>query len=195
MGLTATILLGALGSGLWELALKPLGRWLGKSLLTVATLGSNSVRDDIYREAAKGIHEASSLQLFWLVVLSMSLICWFAFGYAFGQRGGSKANEKFMESVKALSDEAKLAATETRLAVLKRQLSTINLLALGFACLFVSIQFIDYLKLLQANSAYTFFAQSMAICVLTSTRNRHESSNHGSPGSMGEMSTLGLSKT
>lgn len=45
------ILLGALGSGLWEL-LKPLLNWGWSGLLTISTLGLTSLRDGIYANAA-----------------------------------------------------------------------------------------------------------------------------------------------
>src|SRR5271167_1724021 len=66
-GIFATVLLGAFGSGLWEIALRPVGLWLGKAILTGATLGSAVVKDRIYVEAAKGLHEANALQLFGLL--------------------------------------------------------------------------------------------------------------------------------
>lgn len=46
------IVLGALGSGLWEL-LKPLGSGAWNAILAVATLGIESVRDDLYATAAR----------------------------------------------------------------------------------------------------------------------------------------------
>lgn len=47
------ILLGALGSGLWEL-LKPLLNWGWSGLLTISTLGLTSLRDGIYANASGG---------------------------------------------------------------------------------------------------------------------------------------------
>jgi hypothetical protein len=53
-GVVATIILGALGSGLWETALRPSGSWIWRGILTAATLGSQSIKNQVYVEAAKG---------------------------------------------------------------------------------------------------------------------------------------------
>jgi len=54
LGAVAAVLLGALGSGFWELAKPVLGwGWLG--LLTVATLGLDSLRDGMYADAARNV--------------------------------------------------------------------------------------------------------------------------------------------
>lgn len=52
--IVGTLVLGALGSGLWDVVVKPGGRWMGRAILTAATLGSSGVKDAVYREAAKG---------------------------------------------------------------------------------------------------------------------------------------------
>ena len=60
LGIVGTIVLGALDSGLWELAFKPAGQWLGNGILTAATLGSSVLKDQIYIEAAKGYQDESA---------------------------------------------------------------------------------------------------------------------------------------
>jgi hypothetical protein len=47
------IVLGALGSGLWEL-IKPLLSWGWSGILTLSTLGMDSLRDEMYVDAATG---------------------------------------------------------------------------------------------------------------------------------------------
>lgn len=47
-----TILLGAIGSATWELALKPVGSLILDGILKVVTLGMDSLRDDLYAQAA-----------------------------------------------------------------------------------------------------------------------------------------------
>ncbi|MDP1683363.1 MAG: hypothetical protein Q8L39_16520 [Burkholderiales bacterium] len=48
------VVLGALGSGLWEL-IKPLLGWGWSAVLTIATLGIDSLRDEIYADTALAI--------------------------------------------------------------------------------------------------------------------------------------------
>ncbi|MGX8884020.1 hypothetical protein ACWWD9_12500 [Methylovorus sp. SPW-M1] len=55
--LAGTLVIGALGSGLWEVAFKPGLYWLGNALLDIGTLGLTSLRDAIYEEIARGSYE------------------------------------------------------------------------------------------------------------------------------------------
>lgn len=60
LGAVGTIILGGLGSGLWDLVIKPSAARMAQVMLTAATLGSSVVKDGVYREAAKGLHEAGA---------------------------------------------------------------------------------------------------------------------------------------
>lgn len=164
LGLVGSVLLGGIGSGVWELALKPLGQWCGRLALTGATLGSNSVRDSIYREAAKGYHEASALNMFSLTVFVMFAICSFALGVANGKRRASKDKHVLASEIAMLEPEEKASFLEKKIKLLRRKLYISELVVIGFGVLLASIQLVDLLKLEQANAAYTYFAQSMAIC-------------------------------
>lgn len=55
--LAVTLILGALGSGLWELAFRPLLALIGTAGLHVVTLGLESLRNGLYEEAARGQYE------------------------------------------------------------------------------------------------------------------------------------------
>jgi hypothetical protein len=54
LGILGTILLGAVGSGFWELFLRNICIAVGHGILTLITLGIGSVRDSFYVEVAKG---------------------------------------------------------------------------------------------------------------------------------------------
>ena len=56
------VVLGVLGSGLWELV-KPLLGWSWSGLLTIATLGLDSLRDGIYADAASSVGRPIGLRL------------------------------------------------------------------------------------------------------------------------------------
>src|SRR5260370_30055063 len=105
LGFVATILLGALGSGLWELALRPMGLWLGKTIPTAATLGSTAAKDQIYLEAAKGIHEAASLELFWLTILFLVGLSAAVGGFMSGKKSAAKSNLATAEQLSNLDDQ------------------------------------------------------------------------------------------
>jgi hypothetical protein len=59
-----SVVLGALGSGLWEWLVKPSLLWVSHFGLNIATLGISSFKDSIYEEVALGFHEAPSLRLY-----------------------------------------------------------------------------------------------------------------------------------
>jgi hypothetical protein len=59
LALVSALTIGALSSALWELLLKPLLAWITTLTLNIATLGINSLRDDLYAEIAKGIYDRS----------------------------------------------------------------------------------------------------------------------------------------
>ncbi|SFU86528.1 hypothetical protein [Pseudoduganella namucuonensis] len=62
VSVSATIVLGALGSGLWNLVEPSIER-IGNWILSVATLGIKSIQDDEYANAALGLHELASLYI------------------------------------------------------------------------------------------------------------------------------------
>jgi hypothetical protein len=63
-GIFATIVLGAIGSGLWERFLGPFLDWLTRQTIGAFAWGHTSYRDSIYENAAKGFHEVHSLALY-----------------------------------------------------------------------------------------------------------------------------------
>jgi hypothetical protein len=68
------LIVGALGSGLWELMFKPLLVWISSFFLNVATLGINSLRDDLYIEIAKGLYDRSGLYGAGIVTVLMATL-------------------------------------------------------------------------------------------------------------------------
>jgi hypothetical protein len=72
LSIFVTILLGAIGSGLWDAALKPVTRKLGGVLFTMLTFGAKRARDKIYKGASMGHHELPSLYIL-LICLSIGI--------------------------------------------------------------------------------------------------------------------------
>ncbi|MFN2475308.1 MAG: hypothetical protein ABR526_03085 [Chthoniobacterales bacterium] len=56
----ATLVVGALGSGLWSVVFEPVGSLILRNALSVATLGISAARDDTYQRAAAGFTDRSS---------------------------------------------------------------------------------------------------------------------------------------
>jgi hypothetical protein len=63
LALLGTIVLGAIGSGVWDVVFKPFFSWIAEILLNVATLGLAAIRDEMYVEIAKGTYERAGVAL------------------------------------------------------------------------------------------------------------------------------------
>lgn len=74
------ILVGALGSGFWEVALSSFFTWLRDQILTITTLGIQTFKDSTYKEIALGFSENASHRLLFFssCVLSGLLIVAYA---------------------------------------------------------------------------------------------------------------------
>jgi hypothetical protein len=85
LALLGALVIGALGSGIWDTLFRPLFTWIGNALLNVATLGKQSLIDNIYAEVAKGSYERAATATFEFLmttfcVLSLALpTSWFFF--------------------------------------------------------------------------------------------------------------------
>jgi ABC-type arginine/histidine transport system permease subunit len=62
-GICGSLIVAALGSGLWSVVFAPLGGTILKAFLSLVTLGISSARDSIYSSAARGFWERPSVLL------------------------------------------------------------------------------------------------------------------------------------
>src|SRR6266536_2883145 len=87
LGILGTIVLGALGSGFWDLCLRNLLTWIGHGILSAITLGITSVRDSFYVEIAKGRTDRIGIYLLTFAFIFFgALIGVFMRGGRFAQR-------------------------------------------------------------------------------------------------------------
>jgi hypothetical protein len=164
--IAGTVVLGALGSGLWEIALKPGGRWVGRALLTVATLGSGYLKDQVYIEAAKGYHESSANQSFSLINLILFWLCSAVIVFGF-----QLANKTVREVKRLCVEEGAEAGSTEKLDALiddifrKIKQVRVMLWTLVFVCLLlIGDETAHQLEAAAADDAYTYFSQSLTIC-------------------------------
>ncbi len=164
------LILGALGSGVWELVFRPSGRWLGHTVLSAVSFGSTSVRDAVYREAARGFHEGSGLMLlgFFLGLIGSAPL--FLLLDALLDRRRLQRDRSGTPRVSGANRqevEAKLSQLQTEIDRLDKRMGRlltarfVALAILAVPCLTVTF---NGLKLTAANDAFTFFSQSMTIC-------------------------------
>jgi hypothetical protein len=90
----AAIVLGAIGSGVWEWVLKPAVAQTSKLGLDIATLGIQSLKDSLYRDVAQGLHEGPSVRIYFALygLLPMSIFG-FALGFITAGRRASSGRE------------------------------------------------------------------------------------------------------
>jgi hypothetical protein len=72
--IAGTIILGALGSGLWESALKPVLGSTRDVALNVISFGMISIKNSSYSQTAKDLHEETSLSVLFYVILAVVLL-------------------------------------------------------------------------------------------------------------------------
>jgi len=80
LGVIGLIILGAIGSGLWQVGIQPIFEWISERVLSLTALGFSSLSEAFYRDLAKGFHEESSLLTLW----NVQLILFVGFGAYLG---------------------------------------------------------------------------------------------------------------
>ena len=81
-GIVATVVLGAIGSGVWEKVLSPALSWASKQTIDAIANTSSVYRNSIYRAAAAGFSEDFSFRTFLLLTL-LSALAFLLFGMTF----------------------------------------------------------------------------------------------------------------
>lgn len=66
-GIISAIILGAIGSGVWQYIIEPALSTSSQVILSLATLGIESFKNDLYREVAKGFHEGASNKIYFQI--------------------------------------------------------------------------------------------------------------------------------
>ncbi len=166
LGICATIVLGALGSGLWDVALKPVFAWIGRAILTGLTFGFASMRDSYYVDVARGQNDRASL---WLASVSVIAGIYFftaMFAYRRGRRKGRLAAKEDWKRIEAKfpSQEARLAAVDMEAMRLNREIEKLERIGILLAVLVISFLLFRVISLEYVSSAASHFEQDFAIC-------------------------------
>jgi hypothetical protein len=167
LGIAGTILLGALGSGLWDVALKSIFTSIGRGVLTGISFGYGSIRDSCYLEIAKGHTDRASL---WLVTFSLFPML-LALGYYIGRsltrsRAPIETEEaKERMRVDPVFREKRLGELGAELETLKRKLVVSQTIFLLFVVFQLSLFMFRSITLSYISSAITHYEQSYTICL------------------------------
>lgn len=164
------IILGAVGSGVWEYILEPLLASSSKAILNIATLGIDSFKNDLYSEVAKGLHEKASYSLLskfnLLLILAM---------FIFSLATLKKVKKLIARRSEMMKKIHKLENNEIpdkkSLSEMKEDLQEINVgpllktsyFLLGMTALLFSAQYIASKRDLYVNDAIAHYQQSKNI--------------------------------
>jgi hypothetical protein len=170
LGGLAAILLGAVGSGVWERLLSPALHALSDASFRALGAVSSSFKDAIYAEAAKGFHEVPPLTMLalFLGLATTSLVAYSIFNVTDSfKRSNVDEFETENESHAAL--EAAIEANKAHIAALERSLRrlalTIAFLSLAF---FISASFL-VVRSWYINTITTYATNSIDIVAPAST--------------------------
>lgn len=95
-GIAATVILGAVGSGVWERLLSPALDWMFRASVDLVSTVSLRYKNGIYEAAAKGFHEDYSLRIFLIASLVLSL-----FLLTYAMRKHDDMNQRFIQPLLA----------------------------------------------------------------------------------------------
>jgi hypothetical protein len=156
-GAAGTVILGLIGSALWEMALKPGMMATRNVLLDLTSLGIKSVQNATYQEVARGLHEHASNQL-------VSLLLFFALGMATGAMGywRGRRSRPSREALEAMT----VAELQERQTVLNRKLGRLEtMLKFSSVAVLLMVAFLagNQLRQSYALSAVGHFNQLSAI--------------------------------
>jgi len=151
-GIIGTIVLGALGSGFWDLALKSSLFFLMSAALNLSTLGLNSLKDDVYIMVARQDTARASLETLYLVTLLIIGLISAFIAYVDGKIAALKRKREPPE----MRQESIQRAEETIVRA-------VRVLAICAGIVIVTLMF-RFIKLSYANAAALYFHQSLTIC-------------------------------
>lgn len=156
LGVVVTVILGAVGSGLWEVVFSPAMSWVGRQILTLATLGLDSARDDIYREAAKGHHEKASFYIYLFVAFVLFLMPLVPLPFLLREK----------KELDRVEQERSLEILQERIDFLNRKMNRLRKVAIGlllFGSLDSSMLLVRASMGAYVNSVITDFNQNVMI--------------------------------
>lgn len=162
-----TILFGALGTACWEAVLKPIFVHVGRLLLKVATLGTSSLRDAIYRDMAARPTYKPALFLVLLIVIGFSgVLGYTASGYYYShfQRPPYVTKAQHQAKLKDMSPEEldqERRNSEVEIHELEKELSSAWFSLALFAFILTALPHARYRYM---SAAIAHFDQLMAIC-------------------------------
>jgi len=142
--LVGTILIGAIGSGLWEIGIKPSLIWSGQLALDIITFGSTAAKDNAYKAAALDQTSIPAARLYAMTIGLFSAPLVVFLMYEFGMspnrirrialsNSTTEEHHTFDERLSRIEEiTEQLKGYRKRLAIVRRSLLVILGVLIGF---------------------------------------------------------------
>ena len=165
LGVILTILLGAVGSGVWEYVLKPSLGSVSEFILNIATLGIETFKNDIYIQIAKGFSDRTSISILNLInsLLMMAIIVYIL---TLKDKVFPSEDQDLLKDTSKLSQEESaelLKHYKQLLATGKRKLKKLFIFAVLLLFLLIGIQYMNSFKLGYINKSIVYYQQLKSI--------------------------------
>lgn len=168
MGLLGVVILGALGSGLWQHALEPFFRFI----LRLASLGFDTYKVDVYKEIARGLHEYAShdilgaiTSLWVILLLAMFFGLYELMRFVLARQSKLESDTEKTEKGEA-KPETTLPETKAKIRERGERIRSAKkfVYAAGLLVVFLStMELISFARHTYINSAVTHFRQVLRI--------------------------------
>ncbi|MDA8100847.1 MAG: hypothetical protein M0042_14620 [Nitrospiraceae bacterium] len=155
-----TVLLGALGSGFWETAFKPILSKIGRVLLRILTLGMTSAVNSMYRDIARRHVHRPILFIVMLITLISSGVLGIATSEYYVKSLGGE--DQIRTDIQSTLKDKGLSGLDLEVKKREAKLSFLSFLLAIF--LFVITQY-SYLRNSYVISAIAYFDQCLMICL------------------------------
>lgn len=162
LSILGTLVVGALGSGLWEVAFRPFFRKLGEVLFFVLTLGMKKASDSVYKDAAKGYREQGGMFISQHFVALASAVIIATTFVMYKQTSYISIPEQAYLECEGLETpcEKKQCVKE----IIKEKLTWLIPILIIASTLLVIILLYSYLWMSRVNHVITDFKQYLSIC-------------------------------
>ena len=177
LGIVATILLGALGSGLWSLVFNPLFKRFGKFFMSVSSLGLKSVQNQIYAEVAKGHRDRSVKILMFIVIGAISIPVLIPFVAELNSKLLDQELKEVAQIVKNNNPEADNFEDMVHNEIKKRRAERRSKAKIKIIILYSVvwlILFFHHLKITLISSSISHFEQCTNVCLPYLTDDEHK---------------------
>jgi hypothetical protein len=168
--LAGTVLVGAIGSGVWQHMLEPSLLLMRDAILNLTVFGITEFKNGIYVKVAQGLHEANSLEVYGLI-LYFQAIAFVMIGIWILLRTGEirKDRERLMREVDSLGEGKR--PERPSIEQIREELAAINIgrkmllarINMIIVVLFATGVFLQMVRAQYINSSIRYFAQLTTI--------------------------------